>query len=264
MVGGGVTPAQAEQADADPRTQDVTEDRLLCGRLTLRQPRAGYRVAMDSVLLAAALPLRPGERVLDLGCGVGAVALCLLAREPDLRVIGIERQLGLASLAGENARANGLADRFSVEQGDYAVLPEGWHGCFDQVAINPPFHDPLRHRPSPNPIKAAANLDSEAGLLAALASARMALRHKGRLTLVHRADALGDVLAALEGFGEAAICPLWPKEGRPAKRVIVSARKGVKGGTHLLPGLVLHDSDGGYASEAAAILQEGAPLSLTT
>ena len=128
--------------------------------------------------------------------------------------------------------------------------------------MNPPYHDPARHRPSPNPIKAAANLGPEAGLTAAVASARGALKRKGRLTLVHRADALGEVLAALEGFGEVTIFPLWPKAGRPAKRVILSARKGVKGGNHLLPGLVLHDDDGGYTAGALAVLEAGEPMSL--
>lgn len=257
-----VVTAEAKEPTTHSAPQEVTEDRLLRGRLALKQPRDGYRVAMDSVLLAAALPLKPGERVLDFGCGVGAVALCLLARQPDLYVDGIERQPTLAVLASENAAANGLSDRFRVQQGDYAELPERWHGQFDQVAINPPYHDPARHRPSPNPIKAAANLGPEAGLAAAVASARDALKHKGRLTLVHRADVLAEILAALDGFGEATIFPLWPKAGRPAKRVILSARKGVKGGSHLLPGLVLHDSDGGYTAEALSALEEGAPLSL--
>ena len=257
-----VVTAEAKGPTTHSEPQEVTEDRLLRGRLTLKQPRAGYRVALDSVLLAAALPLKPGERVLDLGCGVGAVALCLLAREPDLHVDGIEWQATLAALANENAVANGFSDRFKVQQGDYAKLPERLHDHFDQVAMNPPYHDPARHRPSPNPIKAAANLGPEAGLTAAVASARGALKHKGRLTLVHRADALGEVMAALAGFGEATICPLWPKAGRPAKRVILSARKGVKGGSHLLPGLVLHDDDGGYTAEALAVLEAGKPLSL--
>lgn len=257
-----VVMAKLDEVTTRLAPEEVTEDRLLRGRLTLKQPRAGYRVAMDSVLLAAALPLKPGERVLDLGCGVGAVALCLLARQPELRVVGIEQQLTLAALAEENAIANRSADRFTVEQGNYAALPEQLHGHFDQVAINPPYHDPARHRPSPNPIKAAANLDREAGLAVAVASAWRSLKHKGRLTLVHRADTLGEILVALDGFGEATICPLWPKAGRPAKRVIVSARKGVRGGSSLLPGLVLHGEDGTYTAEASAVLEAGAPLPL--
>lgn len=259
---GGLEMSKVEEATSRLVPEEVTEDRLLRGRLILKQPRVGFRVAMDSVLLAAALPLKPGERVLDLGCGVGAVALCLLARQPDLHVVGIERQPVLAALAEENGAANGSADRFAIKLGDYAELPEQWYGHFDQVAVNPPYHDSARHRPSPNPIKAGANLDREAGLAVAVASARRSLKHKGRLTLVHRADTLGEILAALDGFGEATICPLWPKAGRPAKRVIVSARKGVKGGGCLLPGLVLHGEDGGYTAEAAAVLEAGAPLSL--
>ena len=66
----------------------ATEDRLLGGKVRLRQPRDGYRAAIDPVLLAASVPAKPGERVLDLGTGAGAAALCLMAR--------VEGQIGRA------------------------------------------------------------------------------------------------------------------------------------------------------------------------
>ncbi len=239
-----------------------TQDRLLGGRVVLRQPRRGYRVAIDSVLLAAAVPLKPGDRAIDLGCGVGAVSLCLLSRQPELQVFGVERQAVLAGLARRNAAENGWADRFTVEELDFTSSPEGWEGQFDHAVLNPPYHDAARQRPSPNAVKAAANHTAPAALPAALASARVSLKHKGRVTLVHRADALSEILEAMVGFGEIAICPLWPKAGRPAKRVIVSARKGMKSGSAILPGLVLHEADGAYTPTAHGILTEGRELEL--
>jgi len=56
-----------------------TEDALLGGRVRLLQAKVGYRAAIDPVLLAAAIPARAGQRVLDLGCGAGAASLCLAA-----------------------------------------------------------------------------------------------------------------------------------------------------------------------------------------
>ena len=96
----------------------ATADRLLGGRVVLAQPRQGYRAAIDPVLLAAATPAAAGERVLDLGCGAGAASLCLAARVPAVVVIGLELQPELASLAEQNAAANGLADRVRIVRGD--------------------------------------------------------------------------------------------------------------------------------------------------
>ena len=100
---------------------DLTHDAFLCGKLHLWQPRKGYRAATDPVLLAAACPALPGQSVLDMGCGVGAAALCLAARVPDLRLYGLELQPDYAELARRNAIENGLP--MQVECGDLAHMP---------------------------------------------------------------------------------------------------------------------------------------------
>src|SRR5690349_12697346 len=98
----------------------LTEDALLDGRVHLLQPRRGYRVAVDAVLLAAAVHPRAGERVLDLGAGVGAVGLCLARRVPDCTIVGVELQPALADLARRNAALNGLGDRLQILVHDLA------------------------------------------------------------------------------------------------------------------------------------------------
>src|SRR5258708_37732871 len=54
---------------------DVTEDAFLGGQLRLRQLKSGHRAGHDAMLLAAATPARPGDRVADFGTGGGAAGL---------------------------------------------------------------------------------------------------------------------------------------------------------------------------------------------
>ncbi len=240
---------------------DLTEDRLLGGRVRLTQPADGYRAAIDPVLLAAAVEAAPGESVADLGCGVGAAALCLLARVPGVHVVGVEVQAVLADLARRNAEANGHGDDFVVVEASVAasVLPPG---SFDHVMTNPPFQPAGRGTPPPTTVKARANVEGDVDLPGWIRAAARLLRPKGRLVVIHRPDRLGDLLAALagRGLGAVRILPLWPAADRPASRVIVSARKGSKAPPELLPGLVLHRDGGGFSDTAETVLRGGAAL----
>jgi tRNA1(Val) A37 N6-methylase TrmN6 len=87
------------------------------------------------------------------------------------------------------------------------------------------------------------------------------LRPRGLLTLIHHTERLGEIFALLEGrAGELRLLPLWPRQDRPAKRVLVRARKGSAAPLRLLPGLVLHREDGGFTDLAEAVLRDGAAL----
>lgn len=241
----------------------ASEDALLDGRVRLLQPRGGYRAAIDPVLLAAALAPTAGSAVLDLGCGVGAAALCLLWRCPSLRVTGLELQEDLAALAQENARLNGREEQFRPRQGDLreAQALLGRAG-FDQVVVNPPYQAAGSGRPSRRRDRALANHEDGLGLTDWLDAALGQLRPQGGLTVIHRADRLPGLLAGLEGrAGWIRVLPLWPAAGKPAKRVLVTAQKGGRGPAALLPGLALHEADGRYTAAAQAILRDGAPIS---
>jgi tRNA1(Val) A37 N6-methylase TrmN6 len=241
-----------------------SEDALLGGKVRLRQPLQGYRVAIDPVLLAAAVPAVAGDTVLDIGCGVGAAALCLAARVAGCRVTGIEAERALVRLANDNIALNGFADRVTAMAGDLLRPPPRLApGSFAQVMVNPPFLDPAAATPPADPGKAAATREGEADLAAWIGFALAMLRPKGALTLIHRADRLEYLLAELAGrAGAIVVFPLWPGAGKPAKRVILRARKGVLAPTRLAPGLILHEPDGRYTPSADAVLRDGAPLAL--
>ncbi|MDF2764316.1 MAG: methyltransferase [Rhodospirillales bacterium] len=242
---------------------ETTEDTLLDGRVRLIQPAEGYRVAIDPVLLAASIPVGPGERVLDLGAGTGAAALCLAVREPACRVSGLERDLGMVRLAQASAERTGVAARVDFMVGDLmAPPPRLAPGSFHHVMANPPYLPP-GGAPSPQPGRAAAHVEGEAALEDWVRAALTMVRPKGTITFIHRADRLDALIAPFVGrAGELVLFPLWPEQGRPAKRILVRARKGVAAPARLAPGLALHAPGGGFSEAAEAVLRGGAGLIL--
>ena len=244
--------------------EGFTEDRLLDGRVVLTQPARGYRVAIDAVLLAAATAANPGERVLDLGTGVGASARCRATRVAGVTVVGLELQPELATLAVANAASNGLAGRVAIMTGDVRTPRQPlapW--SFHRIMANPPYLRAGTHTPSADPSRAAANGEGDADLGAWIECAATLLRPRGVMTLIHRADRLDEVIALMhKQFGGIVVFPLWPRAGAAAKRILVSGRRGVASPARLAAGLVLHDAGGGFTPEADAVLRGGSGLEL--
>jgi tRNA1(Val) A37 N6-methylase TrmN6 len=255
-----VIPEAAEPA----REFETSVDGLLDGRVRLRQPLAGYRAAIDPVFLAAAVPAEPSESLLDLGCGAGAAALCLLARVPGTRVTGLEIQAELVRLAGENGRDNGWGDRFLPLTGDVARLPPHLApGSFHHALCNPPQLAAGQARPATDPGRDLANREGAAQLGDWVAAALAMVRPKGTVTFIHRADRLGDLLSAFTGrAGGLVVFPLWPGAGKPAKRVLLRARKDAATPLRLAAGLVLHQDDGSFTPAADTVLRAGKGLDI--
>lgn len=245
---------------------ELTRDGFLGGRLQVLQPASGYRAATDPVLLAASVPARPGQSVLELGCGVGVASLCLLARVPGLSVTGLESQAGYADLAARNAAANGLA--LKVVTVDLADMPAGLRRqAFDHVIANPPYFRAGDGTPATDAGREAA-LREETPLADWVDAGLRRLKPEGWLTVIHLAERLGDVLAGLAGrAGSVSILPVVPRAGRSAGRIIVRARKGGRAPLRLLSPLVLHtgdrhETDGDdFTAEARSILREGGEIS---
>jgi len=251
----------------DRIAHDVTEDTVLDGRLRLRQPSRGHRVGHDAILLAAAVPARAGEVVVDLGAGVGAAGLALAARVGGIKLILVELAPELAALAAENARLNGLSAQVAtldVAAPARAFVAAGLR--LEQAArvmMNPPFNDPTRQRASPDRARRLAHAAPRATLMAWTRTAARLLRPRGTLSLIWRADGLGDVLEALESaFGATTVLPIYAKPAESAIRVLVRATKASRAPLQLLPGLVLHDQTGRATAAADAILRAGEALPL--
>lgn len=247
--------------DRQAEEQRVTQDRLLGGRVQVRQPARGYRAGLDAALLAAALDLSPGDRALEAGCGVGGALLQAAVRQDGARFVGVERDAAAAALACENVALNGLSERVRIQLGDVA----GGAGAlrlesFDHAFANPPFFDDPSALRGPAPERRGAWL-AEDGLEAWIAFLLAAVKPGGRVTVIHRADRLGDLFSLLSnGGGSLAVRPIHPALEQPAKRVIVRAAKGGRAPLRLLSPLILHDPDGRSTAQAEAVLRGEAAL----
>jgi len=228
----------------DPR--EFTEDAFLGGRLRLRQPKSGHRAGHDAMLLAAATPARSGDRVGDLGAGVGAAGLEVAKRVAGIELVLVEIDEGLAALARGNAAANAIAADVimldvtsAAEVFAAAGLPPD---SVDVVLMNPPFNDPARHRASPDTAREIAHVATAATLEKWVQAARRILRSGGALTLIWRADGLVEVLSALgRGFGSLEILPVHAEARVPAIRVLIRAIKGGKAPLQIHAALMLND-----------------------
>ena len=238
---------------------ELTEDAFLGGRLHLRQPKSGHRVGHDTMLLAAATPARPGERVVEFGAGVGAAGLGVARRVADIDLILVEIDSALAALARDNAAANAIAAQVLVLDATAPaqvfatvdLLPDST----DVVLMNPPFNDAARHRSSPDQARASAHMAGPGTLEQWIGSARRILKSGGVLTLIWRADGLCEVLAALDrSFGSLAILPVHGDASKPAIRVLLRAVKGGRAPTKIFPALMLNDEAALPNKQVAEIL----------
>ncbi len=243
----------------------LSVDAYLGGRLHLAQPLVGYRAGIDPVLLAASVPAASGQSVLELGCGVGAALFCLGARVSGLTLTGVERQADYADLARRNSEDNTLPAR--IVTADLAELPGDLRQeRFDHILANPPYLRVESRSPARDAGREAA-LGEVTPLSSWIKVAARRLAPEGQFHMIHRADRVPDILSALQGrLGSVELKPLAPRQGRPARLVLIRARKGGRAGFRLHAPLILHAgarhvADGeDYTGPVRAILREAAPL----
>jgi tRNA1(Val) A37 N6-methylase TrmN6 len=247
----------------------TTDDRFLGGALRVRQPARGYRAGLDAVLLAATVPapVDAASRVLDLGAGVGTVGLAIAVRAPQVEVTLVEREPDLVLLARANSAANGVDGRVRVIEADVTadaasladagVRPDS----FDHAVANPPyFSTGFGLRPTLDQ-RATSREMPEDDLEVWIKCAARAVRPGGTLTLIHRPEALGRLLAALEGrFGGLMLRALSAGELEPATRILVHGRKGSRAPLRLLAPLVTHTANGSYTAPVDALISQPAHL----
>ena len=233
----------------------ISQDRFLGGRVSVAQPKSGFRAGHDTVLVAAAVPARAGERVLELGSGAGVASLCLAARVAECEVMGIEINEDLVLMANISAARNNMGARARFVVGD--VLDAPIDGApFDHVFFNPPFH-PESAQASPSAERDLAMRGDD--IADWNARARALVKPGGTVTAIVRADRVEEFPA--DG-GALTVLPLLPHESEPPKRVIVQLRVGDEGAPYTMPPLVLHQADGKPTDAVEAVLRYAMPLEM--
>ncbi|KAB2541864.1 methyltransferase [Salipiger aestuarii] len=244
---------------------DLSCDAFLGGKAQLWQPRAGYRAGIDPVLLAATVPARTGETVLDLGCGAAPALCCLGVRVPGLRLLGLEIQPAYAALAQRNLAHNGLSG--VIMTGDIAHPPEVLKTyAADHVIANPPYFDPAERYSADDPGR-ELGLAGPVPLAAWVALGARRLKPRGTLTVVLRVERMPAMIAAMSKLlGSLEIWPLAPRTMRAPRLFFARARKGGRAAFRLHPSLILHDGarhleDGeDYSQLIRAALRNGQEL----
>lgn len=243
----------------------LTSDKFLNGALEILQPKTGYRAATDPVFLAASVSIKPGQSILELGCGIGVAALCLAHRIPGIAITGLEVQAFYAELARKNAIKNGID--LTIYEGAVENIPKDLRQhSFDHVMFNPPF---FKNTEGTAPVDSEKSIAHMTNLTISdwISAGIKRLKPMGYLTFIHHAGVLSEALRCLHGqAGDICIKPLTARPGMPAKRIILRCRKGAQGPLTLLSPLIIHpaqhhhEDEGAFTIEADQILRYGSAL----
>ena len=238
----------------------MTEIPFLGGKLRLFQSETGHRAGTDAVLLAATVPDGFAGLVIDAGSASGAAGFAVAARVAGAKLRLVEIDANEAELARKNIATNQFSDRAEVVEGDLLAPHHAREALglaasdADWVITNPPFLNEHKTRTSPDSNRQRAHTMPEGGLDRWIVACQAMLEPHGRLTMIHRADALSELLSAFEGrFGALSILPIYPQDGASATRLLVEGIKGSRAPLTLMKGLILHEKNGRFTAEAEAI-----------
>lgn len=251
------------------KSQNTSSGTLLEGKIFYKQFQTGYRTALEPILMAACIPAKKGQTIIEGGCGAGAGLMCLAYRIPCITGIGFEQHPEMVELANENFQLNHMTNLQAIQitlpklpKRPFYFLPNGQEHV-DHVFSNPPWHR-YDSCPSPDTEKDLAKRLPKGLLSEWIYALSRPLRQGGTLTLALSATLYAEASAIMHQYklGSITLFPLWPKLNRPARIILLQGRMGSTGGSHIAPGLVLHDSNGEFTHETDRILRQGKKLSL--
>jgi tRNA1(Val) A37 N6-methylase TrmN6 len=238
---------------------------MLGGKVQVHQPVQGYRAGTDPVLLAASIPAKPGQSVLELGCGAAPGLCCLGVRVPGLHLRGIELQPGYADLARRNLAGNDLTGE--IWQGDLSAPPAAMKAeRFDHVIANPPYFEGGKRIVAEDGGREIA-LAGETPLPSWVKLGAKRLKPRGYLTIIQRAERLPELMSAMQScLGAIELLPLVPRVGRPPRLILIRARKEGRAPFKFHAPVILHDGachgegETYYSAQIENVMRDGAAL----
>ena len=238
---------------AQLRPNERIDDLCMGGRQIIQRTDE-FCFSMDAVLLAHFPRLTGRERVLDLGTGAGVIPL--LIADHAGAITAVELNPVQAELAARNVRMNNLTDKISVREGDYRE-PSALFACasYDVVFSNPPYR-PVQSGAVSMGARAAARHEITATLADTMRAAAYALKHGGRLAMVHLPERLGEIVFALhaEGLAVKRLRMVQPRADRAPNLMLIEAVKGASlAGIRHEPALIVRDAAENYTEEIHSI-----------
>jgi tRNA1(Val) A37 N6-methylase TrmN6 len=237
----------------------IQENTLLKGRIKLLQFARGAKATGDSIILAAALDekvVKPHARILDVGCGGGAVSMCLLERFPHITIDGLDIDGAQLELADKSAALNGFEARFKTIEA--SIFGKSNSHEYNVVITNPPY---FKGRGSADSSRAKARIEDD--LPAWLSASIKRLKSGGLFAMIHDAGRITEILSTLhrQKMGRIEIFPFYSKQSSvAASRIVVRAIKGSKSPSEIKRPMVMHNELGGFSRIAGSLFEEGKSL----
>ena len=242
---------------------EFTKDSFLGGGIRIWQPKKGYRAGIDPILLAASVNVSAGQKVLDLGCGVGTASFAIGYRVKNVELYGIEIQKVFADLADLNSKENGI--EFQVECTNISNLSSNITSKnFDHVIANPPYFDRKSSVRGINVSKEKSFGDTRP-ISEWLKVAAKRTKPKGFVHFIVRSDRLMEIFTNMpNSLGSLVITPVISRKNENAKLTILHAKKNGRAGFIISSPIILHPlksgSRGKYVPEVDNVLRNGASL----
>lgn len=232
--------------------EDETLDDLLVNGLQIIQKAKGFRFTLDSVLLAHFVSLKTGDNIVDLGTGTGVIPLILTTRAPKLRITGIEIQSDVAEMATRSVVLNKLTEQIVIKEGDLRDIHKLiGGGSFQVVTANPPYGIMGEGLLNPLETRALARHEVSCTLTDVVQTAAKLLNYQGRFALVQRVERLSSLFSLLAQYGlePRRLRFIHPYIDKPARHVLLEARKNAPQDLQILPPLVVYQKPGQYTDE---------------
>ena len=232
------------------RLDDLVRD----GMKIIQRPDQ-FCFSLDSVLLAHYVTLKSNDRIADLGTGTGVISL-LLASLGAKNIAAFEMNPVMADLAKRNVINNRKTDIIRVVEIDYREAKKFYpSGYFTSVVVNPPYRQVGSGRMSRSEGVASASYEINATLDEVFRTARYLLKFGGRLTMVHRADRLADLISLGRSYRmePKRVRPVYARCHHSAVRILMEWRYGGNPELLIENPLFIHNPDGSYTNEILEI-----------